>query len=252
MSQAPKPKGNELIERLNGLDANARKNDLVMGGLRREARALRAVDPSMSYQLEGLIEFAAGNKRKASDLLDKAIDLDPNRYVVRSNYAAQLFNMGDPVRAYQQQEHAYRLTEGSPDDARDLCRMALFAGRISRANEVLELVKRLKSDVPEGLQKTLKTAGAVQAARGFSDERASAFLAPIYRFISDDDAIELDGMFVGATLDDEEGLLTVDFVLAQSFEETVAIQDRLIEMRLASDEPHDLACAFSVNVRAKG
>lgn len=249
MPTIPKPKGNELIDRLNALDEQARKNELLMEGLRREARALRRSDPSMSYHVEGLIEFAVGNRHKAIVLLDKAIDLDPNRYVIRSNYALHLFNAMDAARAYEQQEHAYRLTEGSPDDARELCKFALFAGRICRAREVLQLLDRLKAGVPDDLRKTVLGASQIQAARGFDDDRAFSFLAKIYGFFLERN-LDSHTIVMGAVPDDEDGLITLDIIVNSSLDTVLQLQDELIEFRLGVDEPADLACAFSINVRA--
>lgn len=94
MSPEPKPKGKELIEKINKLTPQDRKNTILIKRLKNEAEALKRTDAFRAYRILGMLSCIEGEIPSMHSYHTKALSLEPNNYNANYDYAVSLFNIG--------------------------------------------------------------------------------------------------------------------------------------------------------------
>ncbi|MBZ0104337.1 MAG: hypothetical protein K8H84_01785 [Sulfuricella denitrificans] len=156
----PQLKSNELLERVIHLSRDDLQNRFLLHALKKDAERLLSSDAIGAYHVLGLINAFLGEGQASIDNFEKAIRLEPQDYVLRSNYANKLADMGFLNEAIEQAQIAYKLNVGDPGAASDVLQCCMISARFEQAAYWAELLEKMKHLEKEqylgGLVSTIK------------------------------------------------------------------------------------------------
>jgi len=138
MSPEPKLKSEELVERINKLTQEDRKNVFKINALRKEAEALIKNDPFNAYMILGALSGIEAKIDEVRDYFNRSIKISPNNYYGYYSFAKALHNNGFYSEASPYAIKANELNPGNTDILNFLVNNCCSSGRYRDANDWLK------------------------------------------------------------------------------------------------------------------
>ena len=168
----PETKASELVDRLNELRKSGERNEVVLAGIKRDAKALARSDAYHANIILGMVACMERDVDKTIEYHSNALDISDDAYA-NSQFSTSLNNLYQHDMSLRYAEKAYRY---APDDLRVLwlyITTAYYAFRFRKACELLNDWKRRAPDEPYPDAVIIENAARFVAGRGLSDDETA-------------------------------------------------------------------------------
>lgn len=166
----------ELVDRLNKLLAEPGLNEVELRRIRRDAEPLRTVDPSAYYDVFGACAGVAGDLPEARSQFEasaaKGVD-DADTWL---NYAKTMSILGQSTEVGSILARGLKRFPDTPRLVREALPIAIDAGFISLANDLVGMMRKLKLESPpdESIEAISECASLLKSEGRQDTEVASA------------------------------------------------------------------------------
>jgi tetratricopeptide (TPR) repeat protein len=138
MTIQPKTKGAALLEEVNRLKREGQNNDFALARLRREAEALRGVDPYHAHTALGFLAGVTENVPEVRKHFDIALRIATDQHFARQNYANILRRLGFISEA---RGHLFQAHQLVPSDLHLLKLLIDASGSSGRFQDTQQLIE---------------------------------------------------------------------------------------------------------------
>jgi len=144
MTSQAKPKGVELVERINSFTSDDRKNTFLLESIKKEAKILVQSDPARAYMILGMLSCFENDMSEVHSNHQNALKLSPSDYEANLNYAQSLHVTGYFSKA---KEYAEKIINKNPIGALNfLIKNSMMSCRFS---DVLNWIDEYKKINPQ-------------------------------------------------------------------------------------------------------
>lgn len=227
-------KAEALIGTLAKLDRSEVLDDLALGRLTREARALMKADAEGARVVLGGIAGIEGNAAKVHEHYQSALTLSARAPETLGNYATALTNVGEMDEAFAAITEAH---ERRRDDAY-LLKAALGIGvqsaRFGESQVLYERWNKLRPNEPREDERCMKSA-AEAISRGAFGERAARTVVRLAHKVRLSAGVRYAGSSLGSVYG-EPDRFALDIHLHASAGEAAQLNERLADRVVQDDE----------------
>lgn len=235
MSGQPKLKVNDLVEQLNVLVREERRNEFELASFRREAEKLIHADPLSAHLILGMIaslDHRIADMRRHHEI---AVRLDESNILVFTNYATSLRNTGYYSEARNLAEKALELAPQNPYILLDCITNNVCAFRINSARERLEQLTDVDPDLYSD-QGQLVNLSDFSRAHALADGELEMLQKEATRLVQDKQIYHMHGSV--ELVEDEEAMwvtytLRVDELLHKVVEADFELAEILTNLELS-------------------
>jgi tetratricopeptide (TPR) repeat protein len=236
MTPQPKTRFNELIDRLQALDASSERNEFTLRQLKHDIETVASHHRGEGYELFGMLAAHSEDVEETKRCFEAARRLEPRSTKVLLNYAEALNRFGkfSDVRTLLQQAHTL-----DPSDLLVLNRFIVATALCCRFTDAVSLLgtrEKLRVGGLEPWAAEFRKIHLFLAAAGVSDddgEKIMSYVAEVLQVAKVFDVVTANRV----ASDEETQWLNVNIKVRRPVDVAVDLNERLAEREARSDLP---------------